>query len=108
MPDNNNNNNSTRTSSSLYKEKLIPENVVPDIVELLVTLGLIQQQANTNDNADNSGSSLSSGVLLMSSVSTGVCTFTNCCRVRGLSFHTVVRHPLPNKERNGILLPKLF
>jgi len=35
--------------NSLYDEKLIPENVVPDIVELLVTLGLIQQQSDSDE-----------------------------------------------------------
>lgn len=36
------------TRNSLCDEKLIPENVVPDIVELLVTLGLIQQEATAD------------------------------------------------------------
>ncbi len=35
--------------TSLCEEKLIPGNMVPDIVELLVTLGLIQQQTNDDD-----------------------------------------------------------
>jgi hypothetical protein len=30
--------------ASLYEQKLIPENMVPEIIELLVTLGLIQQE----------------------------------------------------------------
>ncbi len=34
------------TRKSLCEEKLIPGNMVPDIVELLVTLGLIQQQVD--------------------------------------------------------------
>ena len=40
--------------ASLYSEKLIPDNVVPDIVELLVTLGLIQREAT----ADNNGTTV--------------------------------------------------
>ena len=39
----------TNKKNSLCEEKLIPGNMVPDIVELLVTLGLIQQQANDDD-----------------------------------------------------------
>jgi hypothetical protein len=31
-------------NASLYEQKLIPENMVPEIIELLVTLGLIQQE----------------------------------------------------------------
>lgn len=31
--------------ASVYRQKLIPENVVPEIIELLVTLGLVQQEA---------------------------------------------------------------
>ena len=35
--------------TSLCEEKLIPGNMVPDIVELLVALGLIQQQVSVDD-----------------------------------------------------------
>jgi len=39
----------SNTKTSLCEDKLIPGNMVPDIVELLVTLGLIQQQTNDDD-----------------------------------------------------------
>ena len=41
--------------TSLCEEKLIPGNMVPDIVELLVTLGLIQQQTNDDDTRSPGG-----------------------------------------------------
>ena len=52
----------SKTSSirtSLCEEKLIPGNMVPDIVELLVTLGLIQQQTNVNGVSPSIGATLS-------------------------------------------------
>jgi len=51
----------SKTSSnrtSLCEEKLIPGNMVPDIVELLVTLGLIQQQTNIGEGS-SAGATLS-------------------------------------------------
>ena len=45
----------TKNRKSLCEEKLIPGNVVPDIVELLVTLGLIQQQADEEDPKSSEG-----------------------------------------------------
>lgn len=45
--------------TSLCEEKLIPGNTVPDIVELLVTLGLIQQQTNVDDTSSSGGTTLS-------------------------------------------------
>jgi hypothetical protein len=45
--------------SSLCEEKLIPGNMVPDIVELLVTLGLIQEQADVDDTSSSGGTMLS-------------------------------------------------
>ena len=44
----NTNKNTSDNKTSLCEEKLIPENLVPDIVELLVTLGLIQQETTTD------------------------------------------------------------
>jgi len=45
--------------TSLCEEKLIPGNMVPDIVELLVTLGLIQEQADVDDTSSSGGAMLS-------------------------------------------------
>ena len=44
-----------KNRKSLCEEKLIPGNVVPDIVELLVTLGLIQQQVDDEDLKSSEG-----------------------------------------------------
>jgi len=45
----NNDAKTSKSKTSLCEKKLIPGNMVPDIVELLVTLGLIQQQTNGDD-----------------------------------------------------------
>lgn len=45
----------SKNRKSLCEEKLIPGNVVPDIVELLVTLGLIQQQVDDEDPGSSEG-----------------------------------------------------
>ena len=50
----------TKKRKSLCEEKLIPGNVVPDIVELLVTLGLIQQQADEEDPKSSEGATTES------------------------------------------------
>jgi len=55
-----------KNRTSLCEEKLIPGNIVPDIVELLVTLGLIQQQTTDDDLSSSGGVKLS----LSSSVET--------------------------------------
>jgi len=55
-------NTDAKTSNNrnvLCEEKLIPGNMVPDIVELLVTLGVIQQQTNTDYESTSRGATSS-------------------------------------------------
>jgi hypothetical protein len=56
---NNTNAKTPKNRTSLCEEKLIPGNIVPDIVELLVTLGLIQQQTTDDDLSSSGGVKLS-------------------------------------------------